>query len=113
MSDSRTSTIGAASPSTGSPDEILSNLGMDVRDLSSSEQIRLPKDGVLVDAISPGSKIARANMEEKFIITRINGVPVKNISDFKSELKRAGTALYLQGYYEDYPGDFAYSLALK
>lgn len=113
LSDSRTSTIGAASPSITSPDEILSNLGMDVRDLSSSEQIRLPKDGVLVDAIAPGSKIARANMEEKFIITRINGVPVKSTADFKSELKRAGTALYLQGYYEEYPGDFAYSLALK
>lgn len=113
LSDSRTSTIGAASPSTGTPDEILSNLGMDVRDLSSSEQTRLPKDGVLVDAIAPGSKIARANMEEKFIITRINGVPIKSTADFKSELKRAGTALYLQGYYEDYPGDFAYSLALK
>ena len=95
LSDSRTSTIGAASPSTGTPDEILSNLGMDVRDLSSSEQTRLPKDGVLVDAIAPGSKIARANMEEKFIITRINGVPIKSTADFKSELKRAGTALYL------------------
>lgn len=113
LSDSRTSTIGDVSPSYGSPDEILSNLGMDIRDLSSSEQTRLPKDGVLVDAIAPGSKIARANMEEKFIITRINGVPVKSTADFKSELKRAGTALYLQGYYEEYPGDFAYSLALK
>lgn len=113
LSDSRTSTIGAAIPSTGTPDEILTNLGMDIRDLSTSEQTRLPKDGVLVDAIAPGSKIARANMEEKFIITRINGVPVKSIADFKSELKRAGTALYLQGYYEEYPGDFAYSLALK
>lgn len=50
---------------------------------------------------------------KKNLSSRINGVPIKSTADFKSELKRAGTALYLQGYYEDYPGDFAYSLALK
>ena len=86
---------------------------MDVRDLNTTEQSRLPKDGVLVTTIQPGSRIARANMEEKFIITKINGVPIKDINDFKAELKRASSGLYLQGYYEEYPGDFAYSLAIN
>lgn len=112
LSDSRTATIGE-NTSKYSADEILSTIGMDVRDLNTNELVRLPKDGVVVNAIEPGSKIALVNMEEKFIITRINGVHVKNLEDFKSELKNAGSGLYLQGYYEDYPGDFAYTLALK
>ena len=112
LSDSRTAPI-AESGSSTSPDEILSEIGMNVRDLSASEVSRLPKDGVIVSGIAPGSKIAKANMEEKFIITRINGVPVKNTEDLKAELKHAGTGLYLQGYYEEYPGDFAYTLAIK
>jgi S1-C subfamily serine protease len=112
LSDSRTAPIADADSSV-SPDEILSEIGMNVRDLSASEESRLPKDGVIVSAIEPGSKIARANMEEKFIITRINGVPVRNTADLKAELKNAGSGLYLQGYYEEYPGDFAYTLAIK
>jgi len=113
LSDSRTSTATNEISSNASPDEILTAIGMNVRDLNTTEESRLPKDGVIVSTIEPGSQIARANMEEKFIITKINGVPVKNIVDFKTELKRAGSGLYLQGYYEAYPGDFAYSLAIK
>ena len=112
LSDSRNATIGQ-SITASSPEEILTEIGMNVRDLSSTELARLPKDGVLVSSIAPGSEIARSNMEEKYIITKVNGVTIKSISDFKAQLKNAGTMLYLQGYYEDYPGDFAYSLLIK
>ncbi len=112
LSDSRTGTLGDIS-SAKAPDDILIDLGMAIRDLSPNEKSRLPKGGVIVSTIQRGSQIAGANMEEKFIITRINGVPVKDVDAFKQELKRAGSGLYLQGYYEEYPGDFAYSLAIK
>lgn len=95
------------------PEEILNEIGMNVRDLTSYEESRLPKDGVIVSSIENGSQIARVNMEEKFIITRINGVTITNVADFKKQLSEAGSGLYLQGYYEEYPGDFAYSLAIK
>lgn len=112
LSDSRTGTLGDIS-SAKAPDDILVDLGMMIRDLSPNEESRLPKGGVIVSTIERGSQIAGANMEEKFIITRINGVEIKNVDAFKQELKRAGSGLYLQGYYEEYPGDFAYSLAIK
>lgn len=95
------------------PEEILKDMGMNVRDLSTYEEARLPRDGVLVQSIISGSQIASVNMEENFIITRINGVTVGSVDDFKKELQRSGTNIYLQGYYEEFPGDFAYSLALK
>ena len=112
LSDSRTGTLGDVS-SAKPPDEILNDLGMAIRDLNPGEATRLPKGGVIVTAIERGSQIAGANMEEKFIITRINGVDIKSVDAFKTELKRAGSGLYLQGYYEEYPGEFAYSLAIK
>lgn len=96
-----------------SPDELLQELGMTVRNLNEYEEARLPKGGVMVTAISSGSQIARVNMEEKFIITRLNGIPVSSLEGLKQELKRSGTSLYFQGYYENFPGDFAYSLTVK
>ncbi|HZV71980.1 MAG TPA: trypsin-like peptidase domain-containing protein [Saprospiraceae bacterium] len=95
------------------PDQILSAIGMEVRDLNANEEARLTRVGVIVDAITEGSQIEGVNMEENFIITRINGVPVNNLTDFKSELQHAGSSIYLQGYYEQFQGDFAYSLDIK
>ncbi len=113
LSDSRNAPTAEISSPNTAPEVILSDIGMDVRDLLPYEKSRLPRDGVMVNRILSGSKIAQANMEEKFIITRINGVVIRNMEEFKKELREAGPGLYLQGYYEEYPGDFAYSLALK
>jgi Do/DeqQ family serine protease len=113
LSDSRTATLGNSLATNANPDDILIGIGLDVRDLNSVEKMRLPREGVIVHDIKPGSQIALANMEEKFIITKINGESVKSTEDLKAALKHAGTGLYLQGYYEDYPGDYAYKLALK
>jgi serine protease Do len=99
--------------SSRSAEQILTNIGMDVRDLNDDEESRLSMDGVLVDSIEKDSKIASVNMKENFIITRINGVPVTNVADFKAELQHAGSSIYLQGYYEDFKGDFAYNLDIK
>ena len=86
---------------------------MDIRDLNTYEETRLPRDGVIVNAIKEGSQIAGVNMEENFIITRINGIPVTSAIGFNTELERSGSSVYLQGYYEEFPGDFAYSLEIK
>jgi len=113
LSDSRVATLGNQITTDVNPDEILTDIGINIRNLNAGEKERLPKEGVIVNTIEPGSKTSRANMEEKFIITRINGESIKNTDELKTALKHAGTGLYLQGYYEDYPGDYAYTLALK
>jgi Do/DeqQ family serine protease len=112
LSESRNSTSYEISLS-GSPEDILTGIGMDVRDFNGIEKLRLPKSGVIVSDIRPGSKIAKANMEEQFIITKINGIAVDNVDGLKAEIKKADKSLYLQGYYEEYPGDYAYTLAIS
>ncbi|MEO5905505.1 MAG: PDZ domain-containing protein, partial [Saprospiraceae bacterium] len=98
---------------TKSPDDLLTEMGIDVRDLNSYEESRLPKDGVIVNSIVEGSQIAQVNMEENFIITRINGVPISSVADLKKQLENSGSNIYLQGYYEEFKGDYAYSIALR
>ncbi len=112
LSDSRNGTL-ADGTSSKVPEVILQDLGMTVRDLNEYEEARLPKGGVIVSEITSGSQIANVNMEKKFIITRLNGVPTINVEALKQELRKTGSSLYFQGYYENFPGDFAYSLSLK
>ncbi len=95
------------------PDLILGEIGMNIRDLTAQEESRVPRDGVIVTSIVAESQIDAINMEVDFIITRINGIPVSSTEDFKSLLQRSGSEIYLQGYYEQFPGDFAYSLQVK
>jgi Do/DeqQ family serine protease len=112
LSDTRNG-VHADIASSKSPDIILEELGIDVRDLSAYEETRLPRDGVMVFGIANGSQLDAVNMEERFVITRLNGMPVTSVDGLKDELKKAGSKLYFQGYYENYPGDFAYSLTLN
>jgi len=112
LSDSRTGT-NADIASSKSADTVMDDIGLSVRDLSEKEQSKLPKGGVVVDEIEKGSQVERANMEVNFIITRVNGTSVSSIFTLKREIQKAGSNLYLQGYYENFPGDFAYSITLN
>jgi serine protease Do len=112
LSDTRNG-IHADVASTKSPDSILQELGIDVRDLNTYEESRLPRGGVLVYEIENGGQMDEVNMEEKFVITRLNGMPISSVETLKDELKKSGAKLYFQGYYEGYAGEFAYSLTLN
>ena len=112
LSDSRTSDNQDLA-STKPADEILDNIGLQVRNLDEKEKIKFPLGGIMVDEIKKGSKIEKANMEKHFIITRVNGISVASVAGLKHEIQRAGTNLFLQGYYESFPGDFAYSITLN
>lgn len=92
--------------------EIKKDLGMTYRNLTSGEKARLPRSGVLVEQVEKESKIGKTNMEKGFIITSINGNPTRTIADVEEAIYQADSRLYLQGYYERFPGNFAYSLEL-
>ena len=111
LSDSRTSVTPRVA-SSKSPKEMLTELGMLVREMNTTEVERLPKKGIVVKSIVSGGPVDHVNMEEDFIITKINGVTVASVDDFHKELKMAVSGLYLEGYYEGYAGNFAYSLDL-
>ncbi len=112
LSDSRTSTS-ADIATAKSADAILDEIGLTVRDLNEKEKSKLPRSGILVNEIAKDSQSKSVNMEENFIITRVNGIRVTNLLALERELQRAGSKLYLQGYYENFPGDFAYSISLN
>jgi len=112
LSDSRTSTT-ADIASSKSADAIMDEIGLGVRDLNEKEKAKFHKEGVIVNDIKKDSRIERANMEENFIITRLNGISINNVLTLKREVQKAGANLYLQGYYENFPGDYAYSITLN
>jgi C-terminal processing protease CtpA/Prc len=73
---------------------------------------RLGKAGVRVLSIFRGSKIERTNMDPGFIITKIGEEPVSSIEDVIKVLRQSEGKIMLEGFYEDYPGDYYYAFAM-
>jgi Do/DeqQ family serine protease len=89
--------------------EIMEDLGFAVRDLTEEEKTKLKSDGVMVERIFRGSKIARTNMEENYIITEINGKEINDKNQLVSELNRQSGMIVLKGFYEKFPGEYPYA----
>ena len=90
-------------------DRVLDQLGLEVRELSSDEQRRLKTEGLLVESIENGSKIDKINMETEYIITSVNGKPVSSVVELVAQISRAKDMVVLDGFYENYPGEFPYA----
>ncbi len=90
-------------------DKDLVDLGFELRDMDSNEKSRLAKDGVIVVTIKESSKIDKTNMDPGFIITSINNKEVSNVDELIAELDKTTGRVYLEGYYENYPGKYPYT----
>ncbi|MBK7872203.1 MAG: Do family serine endopeptidase [Saprospiraceae bacterium] len=90
----------------------LKNLGIELQDLSDEDLERIGKHGVRVLSIYRGSKIERTNMEPGFIITKVGEKKIKNIKEFIETIKETEGKVMLEGFYEDYPGEYYYAFAL-
>ena len=62
----------------------------------------------MITSIKQGSVIAKTNMEKGFIVTSVNNIEIDNIDDFIKNIINAETEVILDGFYEDYSGDFSY-----
>jgi serine protease Do len=89
--------------------DMLNQLGLQTRDLTTTEQSNLQTQGVMVVNIRPGSKIALTNMEQDFIITKINGKNIKNQAAFVSALNGLSNKILLEGFYPTVKGMYAYT----
>jgi serine protease Do len=89
--------------------EILSDIGITVRDLTPSEMSKYHKDGIFVETIEAGSPIDRVKMKEEYIITSVNGNDVSTVKELIHELLRTNDMIVLDGFYEKYPGDYPYA----
>lgn len=90
-------------------DPILLELGFEVRDLDSKEQEYLPKKGAYVVSIYRNKTIAATNMEPGYIITSFNGNRISSASELVDQLQSSEGSVILEGYYENYVGNFPYT----
>lgn len=95
-------------------DDIVERHGFELRELTSEERRRLRVSGVYVENIALGSDIEVTEMDPGYIITKVGEVRVSSVLDVVNELKkRRGKEVYLEGFYENYPGEYYYTFKVK
>ena len=99
----------STSPLALEEEQLLHQLGFELRNLSRSERKRLDQTGVKVMSIFRGSEIESTNMEPGFIITSIDDRTVRDLDDALRLLKRSKGKTILRGVYENYEGEYFYA----
>ncbi|MEL7221742.1 MAG: Do family serine endopeptidase [Bacteroidota bacterium] len=97
------------SPLVASEEKMLRDLGFELRNLTRDEKKRLGQEGIKVISIFRGSLIEETNMEPGFVITIINDKTVDDLSDLLKQLNRSSGKIVLEGFYENYKGDYYYT----
>lgn len=70
--------------------------------------------GVSVKKIVKGGPLSRTRMQEEFIITSINGTPIKNVEELSRVIgSLQGPNLNLEGFYDGYDGLYRYPVTIS
>ena len=98
---------------TDAGNELLKNLGIELENLSAGEKetLKIP-GGVKVTGITNGIIFRQTNMQEGFIITRVNRIAVNSKEDFIRELKDKKGGILLEGIYPSVPAVYYYAFGL-
>lgn len=100
--------------STANPNNsLLVDLGFELRELLPSEKRRMKIEGVKVISIFRGSKIERTEMDPDYVITKVNDRRVASVDDVIKELGKANDKVLLEGFYENYPGEYYYTFSKR
>lgn len=94
-------------------DKVLTELGLEVRDMDSTEKNRLNIEGIVVVSIYKGSTIDATNMDPGYIITTINDTKINTVNQLIQKLKESPDKVILNGFYEYYPGEFPYTFSMR
>ncbi|MBI1344130.1 MAG: PDZ domain-containing protein [Terrimonas sp.] len=93
---------------------IADKIGAELVTVDSKKAAKLGIDGgVEVKQIYKGGPISRSRMEEGFIITSVNGRPIKNIDELTRILNNFSNAFQLEGVYPGYDGQYTYPVKLN
>jgi len=84
-------------------------IGFELRNLSTDEKRRLRTEGVYVVNVFRNTKIERTEMDPGYIITKVNDARVNSVSDILVELRKTEGKVLLEGFYENYPGEYYYT----
>lgn len=101
--------LNSTSPLSSREEQLLHQLGFELRNLSREERKRVDTDGVKVMSIFRDSEVESTNMEPGFIITSINKRSVSDLNDAIRLLKRSSGKIVLSGVYESYEGEYFYT----
>ena len=91
-------------------DDLLVKLGFELRELNEKEKKKLKtSSGVYVVTILRGSSIEKTQMDPGYIITKVNDKRVSSIDEILVELKNTKGTVMLEGFYENFPGEYYYA----
>lgn len=90
-------------------DKVLIDLGIEVRDMDSSEKAIMQLSGAYVVSVYQGSTIGNTNLEPGYIVTMANRTNIQSAEDLVAFLKEEKGTVVLEGYYQNYPGKFPYT----
>ena len=68
--------------------------------------------GVVVKKIKEGGKLSQTKMDEGFVITSVNGRPIKSLDELSRVVNGAIGTVKLEGFYPGYRGSYSYPLDL-
>ncbi len=94
--------------------ELLTQLGVEMRDLTGQEKERLGIDrGVLVHKLYAGKMRQNTNMQENFIILKMNGREIEDVTELMRALEGARGEVSLVGFYPRYNRLYEYKIQLE
>jgi serine protease Do len=89
-------------------DQLLKELGFELRDLNTKEIEEYGAAGVLVVSVTLGSKMSDINVEPGYVITSVNGQAVSTVNAFIDLVEGSADEIRMEGFYKSYPGTFPY-----
>ncbi len=89
-------------------------LGAEFQNLTGKEKSDLGIDGgVKVTKLSDGILAHQTEIQEGFIITKVDGKPVNNIDDLKKTLEGKKGGTMIEGVYPDRAGVYYYAFGIQ
>jgi len=89
-------------------------LGAEFQELSSKEaQALRVKGGIQVQKLLEGKLSKSTDIQEGFIITKIDGKPVTSVQDLQQMINSKKGGVLLEGIYPGYPNTYYYGLGLE
>ena len=88
-------------------------IGADLATLDSKKAEEYDVDGgVVVKKIKESGKLSQTKMDEGFVITSVNGRPIKSLDELSKVINSAIGTVKLEGFYPGFRGSYSYPLDL-